>query len=93
MISNEFSAQVEAVNDWYALTSQFLAIDFRSMSDQDLHGSGTKINKGGTGTGIMLQRTATVATPLDINLFILLDAMEKFYGGRFRRSRLLNLVP
>ena len=66
------------------LTTKFcLWLDLRSTDDDQLHGSGRRIENASEGVTIQITKTAETAGALNIYLYVLMDAQLNIEDGRF----------
>jgi len=66
------------------LTSKYsLWLDLRSTDDDQLHGTGRRIEKTSEGVTIQISKTAETAGVLNIYLFVIMDAQLNIEDGRF----------
>ena len=68
------------------LTDKYaLWIDMRTTSDDELHGSGRRIENGSEGITIQITKEEETAGPLDAYIFVIMDAQLNIKDGRFDR--------
>ena len=66
------------------LTSKYsLWLDLRSTDDDQLHGTGRRIENASEGVTIQITKTAEAAGPLNLYLYVLMDAQLNIENGRF----------
>ncbi|MEW8525343.1 MAG: hypothetical protein AB2552_20055 [Candidatus Thiodiazotropha endolucinida] len=66
------------------LTSKYsLWLDLRASDDDQLHGSGRRVENASEGVTIQISKKAEAAGPLNIYLFIIMDAQLNIEDGRF----------
>ena len=66
------------------LTSKFtLWLDLRTTDDDQLHGSGSRIENASEGVTIQISKKAEAAGQLNIYLYILMDTQLNLEDGRF----------
>lgn len=66
------------------LTSKYaLWLDLRTTDDDQLHGSGRRIENASEGVTIQIAKTAEAAGALNIYLYVLMDAQLNIEDGRF----------
>ena len=66
------------------LTTKFaLWLDLRTTDDDQLHGSGRRIENASEGMTIQIAKTAETAGALNIYLYLIMDAQLNIFDGRF----------
>lgn len=66
------------------LTSKYsLWLDLRTSDDDQLHGSGRRVENASEGVTIQISKKAEAAGPLNVYLFIIMDAQLNIEDGRF----------
>ena len=66
------------------LTSKYcLWLDLRATDDDRLHGSGRRIFNASEGVTIQITKTAEAAGPVNIYLYVIMDAQLNIEDGRF----------
>ena len=67
------------------LTSKYaLWLDLRTTDDDELHGSGRRVENGSEGMTISMTKDEEIAGPIHIYLYILMDAQLNIENGRFQ---------
>lgn len=66
------------------LTSKYaLWLDLRATDDDQLHGSGRRVENASEGVTIQIAKTAETAGVLNIYLYVVMDAQLNIEDGRF----------
>ena len=58
-------------------------LDLRSTDDDQLHGSGRRVENASEGVTIQITKMAEAAGVLNIYLYVLMDAQRNIEDGRF----------
>jgi len=67
----------------YLTTKYSLWLDLRSTDDDQLHGTGRRIENASEGITIQITKTAETAGVLNIYLYVIMDAQLNIENGRF----------
>lgn len=69
------------------LTSKYCCwLDMRTTDDDELHGSGRRIENGSEGITIQISKKAESAAPLNMYLYVIMDAQLNIEDGRFKSA-------
>ena len=67
----------------YLTSKHALWLDLRTSDDDQLHGSGRRVENASEGVTIQITKTAEAAGALNIYLYVLMDAQLNIENGRF----------
>ena len=69
----------------YLIDHFALWLDMRTTDDDQLHGSGRKIENASEGITIQITKEEETAGPLDAYIYVIMDAQLNIRDGRFEQ--------